>query len=213
MLRGHEWNRKNCVFKMYNIETGLLVTEWEAKCSHYLTNGSLVAIQVPGISNTEFLVEGCPHKGCEKIQVYSLNDGSPNPYPVTKYEDVRPHKMCSGPGDALLVCDAKSRHLLQLSTFGSIHTKFELVRKWPLGLQSVYGIRYLKNLDILVLSSTLSKTIRGFNLPNHTVLWEHNGSIGDIPLNPEEVCSTSDGWICVANGNNLLALDLLMVPC
>ena len=115
--------------------------------------------------------------------------------------------MCLGPECSLLVCDGKTKNLLQLERAADETFLRLAAQKMLLGCHAVHGMTCVQQSDLLVMTLKFSKKIVAIKLSTGAVAWQRDGSIDHIPLNPEEVCTTSDGWICVANGNNVLALD------
>ena len=206
MLRGHQWNHDKCTFKVYYIDTGTFKREWEAKCSHYLSDGSLVALPDPSSSTQDVpLIEGCPQQGCEVLRVYYARKTKFQNTRIV-YENIKPHKMCLGPDGSLLVCDERTRDLLQLSR--TTDQTFRLVSQTRLlGCHAVHGMTYVQSEDLVIMTLKHSKKIVAIKLKTGAFAWQRSEHLDGIPLSPEEVCITSDEWICVANGNNLLTLD------
>ena len=49
--------------------------------------------------------------------------------------------------------------------------------------------------------------IFGIVWPSGVVAWELYGSVNNVPLDPEDVCCTPRGDVCIANTTNVLLLD------
>ena len=107
----------------------------------------------------------------------------------------------------LLVCDLKSNTLTQLTPGNIEQMKFQITHQSPLACQLISGMTFIEHYDMLVLTSKESKQIQGIKWPRGDTMWQYDGMIGNIPLNPHDVSNTKDGRVFVANGNNLLTLD------
>ena len=102
-------------------------TEWETGCDHYIPYGLLTACRTTWTSSDEeFLAEGCPHPTCQVIRIYDLRMGDFQ----TVYDNVEPHRMCTGAGNAVLVCDWKTNSILVLVPADGL---FRCIHKLGLG--------------------------------------------------------------------------------
>ena len=163
--------------------------------------------------NHELLVEGCPHSNCEVIRAYSM---ATRAFSVA-YENVKPHKICPGPPGSLLLCDWKIQSLLQLTPAaalnGNTDLKFLEVHRLRLNCRSIFGMDYIDQHRIVILTSKFKNKVQAVSLNSGDIIWKHNASVENILLNPENVSTTPNGWICLANGNKLLIQDPLDGSC
>ena len=204
VLRGPQWNSKNCVFKIYNLDTGELNQEWETQCQHYWPCGTLTSYERnDSVRKQPAFVEGCSAESCEVIRGHCIFTQEAS----TVCKTVKPQKICNGPGGTLLVCDLKSNSLTQLTPENIEQMKFQITHQSPLECQLISGMTFIEHYDMLVLTSKESKQIQGIKWPSGDTVWQYDGMIGDIPLNPHDISNTKDGRVFVANGNNLLTLD------
>ena len=149
-----------------------------------------------GSPDEELLVEGCPHPTCQVIRIYDLQTGHLN----VVYEKLRPHKLCTGPENTVLVCDWKTNSILVLAPADG---RFRCIRGLGVGLQflPVQGMCYSSQYDAVVFSKVHQKEVIAVKLETGEVLWQ------TTKFEPEDVCSTPNGWICVANRANVLVLN------
>ena len=201
VIRSHQSKVK--VIKFYHAETGDLVSEWPAQCQHYLPYNSLTSCK---IQNTEYLLEGCPRKGCEVIRVYDLK----NQKSTIGYVKVKPLHLCQGPNGSILVASWKNKTLLQLGKWDSDHgLTFHAIHMVGLDVfgEEMSSMCYTPHCDAVVLINKNNRQLKGISLASGQPLWKHDTSCGDVIPNLADVCSSPDGWICVANGNSILAMD------
>ena len=122
------------------------------------------------------------------------------------YENVEPHKICTGPGRALLVCDWVSESVLQLVPAGH---KYLCTHQLKLDFLPVQGMCYSDRRNMLVFSKVDEHKVFAISFATGEKLWQMNqsdGTIDHIQFMPEDVCSTPQGLICIANKTNLMFL-------
>ena len=198
-------NAEYTITMIQNPTSGLRTksAEWPASCDHYLSYGLLVVCRGSVTPDKVLLAEGCPHPNCRVIRTYDVQ----NRYCSVVYENVEPHKICNGSGRTLLVCDWVSKSVLHLVVPGG--RKYLCTQQLKLDFLPVQGMCYSDHSNALVFSKVDDHTVFAINLANGEKLWQMNrydGAIDHIELRPEDVCSTPQGWICVANRTNLLFL-------
>ena len=183
-----------------------LQTEWKAGCDHYLPYGLLTACRTTGASSDEeFLAEGCPHPTCQVIRIYDLRMGDFQ----TVYDNVEPHKLCTGADNTVLVCNWKTNSILALVPADGL---FRCIHKLGLGpcFLPVQGMCYSSHCDAVVFSKFDEKRVIAIKLETGELLWQVT-EFADLvewkELEPEDVCSTPNGLICVANRSNVLILN------
>ena len=183
---------------MIQMTSGSLNTEWPASCNHHLPYGLLC--QVPGGPNK--VAEGCPHPNCRVIRTYDVQNRNCS----VVYENVEPHKICTGPEEGLLVCDSSSESVLHIVPEGC---KYLFRHQLKVDFLPVQGMCYCEHRDTLVFLKADDHMIFAINLETGQKMWEISHTIEDIELRPEDICNIGEIWICVANRTNLLFL----VPC
>ena len=196
------------------INTESPTAEWPASCHHYLTQGQLAACRMAGEPGKVLLAEGCPHNHCRAIRIIDLDNGNS----TTVCKNVIPHKICTGPGNSLLVCDSVAKRILHLASAPEFRN-FSCANVLKLDFLPIQGMCYSNHSNAVIFSKLHCKEVFAINLTTGDKLWQMSqfvGSIDHIELNPEDVCSTPQGWICVANRTDLVFLrssdgDLLSV--
>ena len=174
------------------------IAEFPASCDHYLPYGLLTdcrATRGPAF----FLTEGRPHPNCRVIRTYDIRDGNSR----RMYENVEPHKICNGPRCGLLVCDWTVKSVLHLVLAGD---KLLCTHQLKLDFLPIQGMCYSNHSNAVIFSKVGKNQVFAFNLVTGDKLWLMSQFVYSITLNPEDVCSTPQGWICVANRTNLLFL-------
>ena len=203
------------VFEFRNLDNGR-TTSKPTMCNHFVPKGCLTTFHYSP-SSTDYLIEGCPFQGCEMIRIYDTK----NHVATIGFQIVEPEVICPGPPGTLLVCDKKTNCLLQLTIWTPSKMLFHRINKYPLGrFQSlstytsrhseelqVNAMSYTSQCDILVMLCTTNTTmqIKGIDLSIAQVVWQHH----EKPFSniPKAISSSPEGWMCVANGNNVLILD------
>ena len=203
VVRGHQSKVK--VIKVYDAETGNLSHQWQPQCQHFLPYGSLAACTMQ--RNAEYLVEGCPSKKCQVIRVYDLE----NRRVSVAYVNVRPLHICKGPKNSLLVSSWKSKTLLQLAQWANEDPDLTFHASHMVAMnhyaEELNAMSYTSYCDVVITVTKETKQIIAVSLATGDTVWKHDVSIGDVRLKPLDVCTTPDGWICVANDNRLVAMD------
>ena len=198
VVRGHTTSGC-CFLDIYDFESGVLVDRSATKCGHYLPNGSLLSFQIRSILlNKELLVEGCPHSTCESIRVYDVDARQI----FSSCENVKPHKMCAGPSNTLLMLDWKTDTLLRLVMFEGLRGP-----KLQVNCKHVSGMSYTDCYRLVILASKFIHQVTAIHVDTGDAIWTFEESGSNIALHPDDVIISPQGWICVTNGNNLLALD------
>ena len=186
------------------IDTESPVTEWPASCDHYLSYGQLAACRMAEAPGKVLLAEGCSHSNCRVVRIVNLENGQSS----TVCKNVIPDKICTGPGNSLLVCDSVAERILHLASAPEFRN-FSCANILKVDFLPVQSMCYSNHSNAVVFSKLHSKKVFAINLTTGYKLWEVSqsvGSIDSIELNPEDVCSTPQGWTCVANRTNLLFL-------
>ena len=208
-LFGHLLYRQvmfGCTINFCDYDTGLPLEyesgsaiEWQTGCQHFVTHGLLATYEINGLHH---LAEGCP--SCRVIRSYDAVTGTPR----VVYENVEPNKMCTGPNNNLLVYNWENRSLLHLASDakGKLHCALEL----EFNVYSLSGICYCEVNDVVVLSG-IPGHITAIDFSSGRVKWEISGCMEylgrSLELEPEDICSAPNGWICVANRKNVLILN------
>ena len=203
IVRGHQSKVK--VIKIYDAETGSLSNQWQPPCQHFLPCGSLATCIMHG--NVEYLVEGCPSKKCQVIRVYDLE----NRRVSVAYVNVRPFHICEGPERSLLVSSWKSKTLLQLGKWENEDPDLTFHACHMVAMdhyaEQLNAMTYASYCGVVILVTKEAKQIIAVALATGDTVWKHDVFISDVQLKPNGVCTTTDGWICVANDNRLVAMD------
>ena len=193
------------VITVKRIQKPLPSIEWPTACVHSLSYGLLTACRIGGVSqDEELLVEGCPHPTCQVIRIYDLQTGH---FDVV-YEDVKPHVMCTGAENTVLVCDWKTSSILVLVRADG---QFLCIHKLQVHLHflPVHAMCYSNQIDAVVFSKVQEKQVIAMKLETGQILWQITefAQPGQVQLEPKDVCCTPNGWICVANRANALILN------
>ena len=192
------------------------ITSGSTMCHHFVPKGCLTTFH-HSPSATDYVIEGCPSQGCEVIRIYDIK----NHVATIGYQIVEPQVMCPGPLGTLLVCDKKTNCLLQLTFWTPSKMLFHMLHRYPMERFlspspstsrhsqefHVNAMSYTSHCDILVMLCTANNTtiqIKGIDLSIAQVMWQHENPVSKIP---KAITSTPEGWLCVANGNNVLVLD------
>ena len=188
----------------YNEEAGYLV-KWHTNCEHYLPHGLLKTYKVPGSGGEDHLAEGCAI--CRVIRSYDPRTGKSK----VVYKNVTPYMMCDGPENSFLVYDLKTRSLLQLETSNDDHKdNLKSTHKLMVDLVPFQGMCFSDLSRAAVFSNIYNKHVSAVNLETgHTmsqiIEFIHHGQ--RTQLEPKDICRAPNGWIYVANGQNVLILD------
>ena len=143
-------------------------TDWKTGCDHYLPYGLLTACRTTGgSSDDELLVEGCPHRICQAVRIYDLQTG----HFQTVYKDVKPHMMCTGAENTVLVCDWKTNSILVLAPADG---QFQCIHSLGLhpGFLPVQGMCYSSQFHAVIFSRVQEKQIIAIKLETGEALWQ-----------------------------------------
>ena len=66
---------------------------------------------------------------------------------------------------------------------------------------------YASYYGVVILVTKETKQIIAVALATGGTVWKHDVFIDYVRLKPNDVCTTTDGWICVANDNRSVAMD------
>ena len=185
-----------------------------ALCNHFIPRGCLTAFSVN--PSRHYLAEGCANEGCEMIRIYDVATQTV----ACGYQIVEPQVMCAGPLGTLLVCDKKTKSLLQLTFWNPSRALLSRLNRYPLkrfhsnilssgepGEFLVHDMSYTSHCDILVMMSTVNDSntqLKGIDLTIAQVMWLQDMNISNIP---KALTSSPEGWLCVAHGNKVVILD------
>ena len=188
----------------YNEEAGYLV-KWHTNCEHYLPHGLLKTYKVPGSRGGDHLAEGCAI--CGVIRSYDPTTGKSK----VVFRNVKPYMMCDGPDNSFLVYDLNTGSLIQLVTSNDDHKgNLKSTHKIVVNLVPFQGMCFSDLSKAVVFSNIHNKQVSAVNLDNGHTMWQiiefiHLGQ--RTKLYPKDICSAPNGWIYVANGENILILD------
>ena len=73
--------------------------------------------------------------------------------------------------------------------------------------EELNGMCYANYCGVVILATKETKQIIAVVLATGDTVWKHDVFIADVRLKPDGVCTTPDGWICVANDNRLVAMN------
>ena len=201
--------RKEFEFNSYEVlQSGRVSYNMASACDHWLSQGCLVTCWSQ--DDDEYLVEACPE--CRDIRIYNSEDH------VAKFafENVRHSCICSGPDSTIFVWGHMK--LLHLQLDGTIFRLLSTIRHLLQGDEEVSMAKEVASMCFAEERNTIVVLVNcnddydhydifGIVWPSVVVAWKHCGSVNSVPLDPEDVCYTPRGDVCVANTTNVLLLD------
>ena len=199
-------------YKIYRIGSYADANTIIPLCNHLLSAGSVIT-RSDLDDGKMHIVEAC--MSCERILAFNTDV-----FKVTaQIYDIQPQAMCEGPEGYILVWDRKRESILKLNYDGlsmdEIQRKsFAVLEKDPGSDTSehVQSMCYATHVDILVVHSLLLRAessacpvLRGIHFTTGDVSWQYNP---EENLNPHNVCYHPEGYVFVANEDNLLVIDI-----
>ena len=210
VIRGRPFDRdKHFELNICEHMNGKIFHNMVSACDHRLSQGCL-ATCCSRDGDEEYLVEACPE--CRNIRIYNSLD-LVNEF---AFENVRHSCICSGPDGTIFVWGHMK--LLHLQLEG---TRFRLLSTWrwlhnggrevPMA-KEVTSMCYSKGCNTIAFLANCNDGYNHYDLfgilwPERVVVWEYCGSVNSIPLDPQDVCCTPCGNVCIANTTNVLLLD------
>ena len=227
VLRGKQLKQPyDHIVKIYSVR-GTLLHSWPSKCHH---NWSAGIICIP-IDSTHYIIESCPD--CQQIRLYTIEGGSRriayenrahspgkmcigwsrNEFKkqsgshVFDYDEwcivdlkTKSETKSTKSQNTLLVYDSKGKNILELDCSTK---KFQLIRSHETGLCGVSGMCYVRNKDMLVLTSQEDHMIKAVNIDNGNTMWCLHFRIEGKICQPWDVkYDAHTSYLFVADGDN-----------
>ena len=66
---------------------------------------------------------------------------------------------------------------------------------------------YIDSHRLVIRTNIFTNQVTAIHVDTGDAIWTFDASGSNVALHPDDVIISPEGWICVTNGNNLLALD------
>ena len=79
--------------------------------------------------------------------------------------------------------------------------------KLQVNCKQVSGMSYIDSHRLVIRTNIFTNQVTAIHVDTGDAIWTSDASGSNVALHPDDVIISPEGWICVTNGNNLLALD------
>ena len=202
--------RKEFEFNSYEVlQSGWVSYNIASACDHWLSQGCLATCWSED-DDEEYLVEACPE--CRNIRIYNSDELVEE----LAFQNVRHSCICTGPDGTIFVWGHMK--LLHLQLDGTRFRLLSTIRHLLQGNENVQLAKDAASMCFVEECKTIVMLADCHDGPNHydifgivwpsgVVAWQLCDRINGISLDPQDVCCTPRGDVCVANTTNVLLLD------